>query len=201
MWSPAAGLSSTSGSNILASPPNSITYTLLTTLPNGCSASASIDVDVWDLPPVPVLLQNGSQLQVAQPGTYDWYFDGQLIETNGDELLDITGYGQYHVVVTDANGCSQASPVLEVSNVGINQLPVSGHYQLVPNPARDYAMLQAINRPGPVQVTLLNAQGQIVRTFNQSNYRISLEGLASGVYLARFQQGSSSYVQRLVVER
>ncbi len=51
-WSPAAGLSSTTGSPVSASPSSSTTYTVMATDGNGCTATSSVSIAAYQPPTV-----------------------------------------------------------------------------------------------------------------------------------------------------
>src|SRR5258706_4656027 len=53
-WSPATALSSTTGSSVIANPSSTISYTVIGTDANGCSASAQTTVTVNPIPVVAV---------------------------------------------------------------------------------------------------------------------------------------------------
>lgn len=116
-WSPAAGLSSTSGDVVDATPANTTLYTVTGTDANGCQGNASITVNVVNSPVVtptatPATICEGdtSQLQanassgmaycvptVGNTGPTDDYIDGvqfaDLTNLNsGDAPLDYTYY-------------------------------------------------------------------------------------------------------------
>lgn len=83
-WSPATGLSSTTGNSVVASPATTTTYTVTGTGPNGCSTSRTITVEVKQLPPAPVVdevtlcWETSTTLKVKNPeGDIFWYSSEQ----------------------------------------------------------------------------------------------------------------------------
>ncbi len=52
LWSPAAGLSSTTGNPVAASPMTTTTYTVMGTAPSGCQTTTAITLTIWQLPAV-----------------------------------------------------------------------------------------------------------------------------------------------------
>ncbi|RAK63246.1 PKD domain-containing protein [Hymenobacter edaphi] len=69
-WSPAAGLSSTTGANVTAAPTTTTTYTVTATAPTGCASSATVVVNVTPQP------------RAAFAPTLRQAFTGQLITFN-----------------------------------------------------------------------------------------------------------------------
>ncbi|MFH0864989.1 MAG: PKD domain-containing protein [Bacteroidota bacterium] len=119
IWSPATGLSSTSGSSVTASPTSNITYTVTGTT-GGCSGTASVIVNVNSVsisatPANPTICSGGNVVLTAS-GTgltnYLWSPATGLSTTSGASVTaspttDIT----YTVTGTDAIGCSATTSV------------------------------------------------------------------------------------------
>ncbi|WP_167856699.1 T9SS type A sorting domain-containing protein [Hymenobacter aquaticus] len=95
-----------------------------------------------------------------------------------------------------------AAPVLALAP----PLPLPG-LELYPNPAQHSLTIEVVAPAGPVRLTLGDAQGRVVRPAavllpdaSGQRYRISLAGLAPGLYLATVQSGSRQIVRRLLVQ-
>ena len=77
----------------------------------------------------------------------------------------------------------------------------AGDYSLFPNPARDYAFLQAENPvAGLVAIQLYDTAGRLIRNWNAPNElaRLDLGGLAGGVYSCvwQYREGSGQIKQK-----
>ena len=77
----------------------------------------------------------------------------------------------------------------------------AGDYSLFPNPARDYAFLQAENPvAGLVAIQLYDTVGRLIRSWNAPNEqaRLDLGGLAGGVYSCvwQYREGSGQIKQK-----
>jgi hypothetical protein len=118
-WSPATGLSSSTGATVTASPLVNTTYTVTGTDVNGCKNTTTVTVTVNPLPATPTITAGGplsfcpggSVTLTSSAGTsYLW--------SNGATTASITvsTAGSYTVRVRDANGCqSLASAATVVS--------------------------------------------------------------------------------------
>ena len=85
----------------------------------------------------------------------------------------------------------------EYNNV-LNQLSV------FPNPSNGIVNL-AYDSPKPVNVEIINLQGQVVRSVNglASGIRtetIAVSDLAKGLYIVRFSNGENAFSQKLLVD-
>ena len=118
-WSPSGDTSSV----ITVNPSGSATYTVTASDAAGCTASATVNVNVHTPPPVNLqsfFLCAGSVATLdAGPGgvSYQWTPNGQTTQ-----VINISGGGTYGVVVTDAFGCSASAScnVNTGSSISIN---------------------------------------------------------------------------------
>jgi hypothetical protein len=113
----------------------------------------------------------------------------------------------YQVMAIDSFGCYSLSDPFDVITLGINESPDQLSAEVFPNPFHDFTTLK-INSPktsGTIQITIINAQGQVVRKetlSNQNEIRIERGSLASGVYLILFTVNDDYNVttKKLVVD-
>jgi hypothetical protein len=118
VWSPAAGLSSTTVASPVASPTNTTTYTVVGTDVNGCQSSDNVVVTVNTTPIAnagtdqTICTGDNVSLVAGGGGTYAW--------STGQTTQSITvspgSTTTYTVVVTNANGCSSSDNVLVTVN-------------------------------------------------------------------------------------
>ena len=110
-WSPAAGLSATTGATVSANPTATTTYTVTGTALNGCQGTATVVVNVWTLPIVNVadasMCAGGtSTLTAIGANTYTWLPVIGLTPTTGAVVNSNVGVTTtYTVTGTDGNGC------------------------------------------------------------------------------------------------
>jgi hypothetical protein len=108
------------------------TYSVSVTDNNSCANSQSTAVTVNPLP-VSTLVALGTTEFCAGGNvnlvgnssstfSYDWYLDGTLINNQSDSILAASVGGDYTVVVTDVNGCSDSSSAVDVI---VNANPVT----------------------------------------------------------------------------
>ncbi len=92
VWSPSAGLSSTSGAIVTASPTSTTTYTITGTDSHGCVNTATLPLTVYPLPPVSagsnVSVCNGSSTTLTGSGavSYTWTPGYGLSVTTGSTV-------------------------------------------------------------------------------------------------------------------
>jgi len=118
-WSPATGLSSTSGSPVLANPGATTSYTIIGTT-GTCTAITTCTVSINQLPLVAVtssvICNNDSALLNANgASTYTW----STMATGSSITVSPSVTTNYTVVGTDGNGCFNGA----VATVTVNPLP------------------------------------------------------------------------------
>jgi gliding motility-associated-like protein len=126
-WSPTSGLNQTTGSNVIASPASSTTYTITGTNANGCSASTTQTITINQLPAISISPVNanyciGGSISLTASGAtnYSWSPNAGLNQTTGSSVISNTSTTTtYTVTGTDANGCSNTAS----KTVTVNALP------------------------------------------------------------------------------
>ncbi len=123
-WSPNTGLSSTTGSSVIANPNVTTTYTVTGTSSAGCTATAMASVLVSPIPTVSVgntSICNGQSAPLTASGanTYTWSPNTAINSTTGSQVtVNPTITTTYTVTGLSANGCSAtSSSVVTVNNV------------------------------------------------------------------------------------
>ena len=121
-WSPAAGLSATTGTTVSASPATTSTYTVTGTTSLGCSASVNIQVVVNPLPTAAIsgsstICIGDTTSLLASGGTSYAWSNGPSAASNP---VSPSANTTYIVTVTDNNTCQDTAQV----HVIVNALPV-----------------------------------------------------------------------------
>ncbi|WP_299819060.1 T9SS type A sorting domain-containing protein [uncultured Pontibacter sp.] len=132
-WSPATGLSSTTGSTVTASPTTTTTYTV-TAVSGGCTVTSLVTVTVNPLPAAVitqganvVLCENGTVTLTAQQGagySYQWFEGGDEINNANTNTLIVDEDGEYTVQVT-LNGCTVMSAVTTVTEQELPEVEIA----------------------------------------------------------------------------
>jgi gliding motility-associated-like protein len=127
-WIPSTGLSSTTGSNVSATPAATSNYTVIGSI-GGCTASAVANVLVNPLP-VPTATNTGPycdgatvNMSTGAFSTYTWsgpssFSSGAQNPSIGTSSVANTGI--YTVTVSDANGCIASA----TTSITVNAIPV-----------------------------------------------------------------------------
>ena len=110
---------------------NTGTYSVLTTLSNGCNTySNNINITANAAPPMPVISTNAATttcsggyiiLTSSSGNTYQWYLNGNAISGGNSQSYTASTSGRYTVITKNTTGCS--SPVSSAIQVTFNTLP------------------------------------------------------------------------------
>ncbi|MBL7968557.1 MAG: HYR domain-containing protein, partial [Prolixibacteraceae bacterium] len=127
-WSPATGLSATTGAVVTANPATTTTYTVTGTAANGCTNTATITVSVYmpftvtaTASPATICEGNSSTLTANGAVSYVWSPADDLSSPTGSSVTATPSTTTtYTVVGTDANGCTNSTTV----TVTVNPMPV-----------------------------------------------------------------------------
>jgi hypothetical protein len=168
------------------------TYSVTVTDTLGCTTTASTAIGSYPQQTVSIT-EVGGHL-VASPGfvVYNWYQQNVLVPGGTNALLVPPGPGTYHVVVSDANGCSLTSapvsfPLVGVEPAGADAVEVSFY----PNPSTGHYQLQTSKPlPGPIVVDVYDLRGRLLR-------RETLPGLESGRVLDYSELAIGAYIVEL----
>lgn len=125
IWSPATGLSSTTGSSVTANPPVTTTYTIVGT-ENGCdSEPVEAIVTVHDVPAtsissVTICAGSSTVLSISGADSYVWSPATGLNTTTGETVTANPAVTTVYSVAATANGCTVNIP----ATVTVEQLPL-----------------------------------------------------------------------------
>lgn len=152
-WSPVAGLNTTTGSTVIASPPSNVVYTVQAVSEKGCLARDSIRLNVVQpftliLPAQAAMCKGGSvQLTASGADSYQWINNtGGLSATNvANPFASPVASAVYTVVGRDAQRCFSDTAGIAVT---VHPLPAvdagpgaeilaGGSYQLLPTTSND----------------------------------------------------------------
>lgn len=136
-WSPATGLSATTGTSVTANPTTTTTYTVTGTDISNCVGTTTVTVTVNPLPSVSVnpaatAICEGANTTLTASGanTYSWSPTTGLSATTGASVTANPTTTTTYTVTGTTNGCSSTA----TTAVSVNPLPVISVTPPVPSP-------------------------------------------------------------------
>ena len=136
--------------------------------------------------------------------TYQWLFANVVVGTNATYTPGQNG--NYILVITDINGCSDTSQAFSVTNVisGIGEY-LSNHLLIYPNPFTEKTTIKLLHPNNKVfGIALFSPTGQRVKEFNASlsenTIIIERENLTKGVYILFIRTENYTSRNKLIIE-
>lgn len=183
------------------------TYPAVITDNHGCTAGFnytinqpdSLDIDV-DVNHASESGANDGSAEVSiDGGTPDYTISWSTGEEDVSEISDLSP-GEYFVVITDANGCSETINFVVSVGTSVHESEESP-LQLYPNPATHTVHISGCAQ-SMIDLEVIDATGRLVKS--EANHPcqsdLSVSDLASGAYLLRITDGDQIHSLRLVVD-
>jgi hypothetical protein len=148
---------------------------------SGCDSTITLNLTLNGHVDQPVITTDSFTLGVAGSyAGYQWILNDQLITEATDPTYTVKDNGNYRVVVTNENGCSDTSDVYPVTNyTGIEGAPVpASQIRVYPNPATNRVNIDA---PVPVTISLSCIDGKMILE-PEPTKTVSLKALSQGIY-------------------
>ncbi len=197
-----------SGNYISVIPQGSAAYSVMGTSAEGCSATASVQINVHPQPAVTASVNNtgmicaGDQVILTGYGaqSYQWLTSSTYIQTNPAVVFPQSSTS-YSLIGTDANGCKgEALLMLDVEAcTGLSESGQIAGLKLFPNPGTGIYTLQR-SEAGKADITISDVVGRTVYQANSNSVRekVDISGLANGIYYLRISTGEKSQLIRVV---
>ncbi len=161
----------------------------------GCDSTVILNLTVGAV--VAAISVDEFVLSTTQPyASYRWLRSGDTIAGATNRSYTVTENGEYAVIVTDGNDCSDTSDVHRVNNVMVNTATdIADDVVIYPNPVKDVLYIRA--RAG-AYITLLSSEGRMIAE-HRGVTTVNLSGLAEGIYfiLVRDPEGIILKAERI----
>jgi hypothetical protein len=140
------------------------------------------------------------QLSVADTyDTYQWFYNGLLLQGAITYYLISPPNGVYAVQVTNSYGCTITSDIITV-NVGVEEMALENQLNIYPNPVTDVLNVQWNNTNETANLSIRDLSGRLVHSERvaNGNAALDLSRLASGNYILELQTGEGSLRKQVV---
>jgi hypothetical protein len=177
------------------------TYTVGATNKGG-TATASMQVQVFQTPPKPVITVQGNLLTSSSVSGNQWFFNGQAITGATQQKLTVFESGAYSVQVKAGACTGELSETKQVLITSIDQLELQGGIKIHPNPVQSDLY---INNPQLLQLSIavFDLSGKRIKSIrtNRSSNTINLQQLRPGIYLLQlFDERNNRFFLRKFVK-
>ena len=179
-------------------------YNITITDNAGCTSTESFTINSLTLPPVPIISVNDNLLTAPNTYTaYQWLFNGQPIIGATNEVFTAFESGNYSVIVTGGNGCTNTSSVTSVTT-NIENIPSLNKVTITPNPFdKDIFIEILVNKTVDLQLEILDINGKLLISENISiqdkfSGSLNLEHLSVGVYYLNLKSERGTIARKII---
>jgi len=170
----------------------------------GCrTLTDTIQVEVIPLPAQPIIIQNGSSLSLNRSGSFQWYYNQNLMLGKTDSVLTATQSGDYYCIYTDSNSCSISSDTINLLITSLNQLQQQ-NFKVYPNPTTGILTIQTTTPQTIESIELYDLTGKVVlRSFNDNmkqQFELNLSPLVQGIYFLRVYKKDGIHQQKIILQ-
>jgi hypothetical protein len=186
------------------------TYTLTITDANTCSEVDTFEVTEpqalsASITKVGYVLTASTPNGGVSPYSYSWRESSLPMQQIGTGMsYTVTNYGDYYVLVTDANGCvteSNSFTFDDVSGLDGNLLPELSIY---PNPFRDATTVDFGRVVSSVDLRLVDVYGKLIEEYSLvevDKYLLKRDRKAAGIYFLEIEmEGNEKLVYKLIID-
>ncbi|HPS26465.1 MAG TPA: T9SS type A sorting domain-containing protein, partial [Bacteroidales bacterium] len=193
-WSLPMGTNGTSSTNniLVDFSASAVSGTISVAGTNDCGQgqTSSLQINIYDVPPTPVITINGNILHSSAPAGNQWYIQGlQIMDGNVQDYQASTD-GDYYVIVT-LNGCSsEHSNVITTNFAGIQTVTDDMGLFVFPNPVKAEMIIEMKGNDDDIDFEIFNSLGEIIfKGVLQGKTAIQTGSFAQGIYLLRLKTG------------
>ena len=158
-------------------------------------------ITVYQFPPPQNITQaNDTLFALAGSSTYQWYFNGTIINGATNYFYVVTQSGNYNVVATDTNEC-EVEAVINNVIASINQRAV-GNLQLAifPDPVSETLYVNSYRLSGTaVEISIYNTLGEQIKVaVNKNKLTVDCTNLLPGLYFIEIKSGNETCRSRFM---
>jgi hypothetical protein len=159
---------------------------------SGCDSVVTLNLTVNSLPQ-PTVTQTNDTLSTQLFVSYKWLRNGAPVVGASLQKLTLSQTGNYSVVVTDANGCSDTSSVLNITSVDVKDILSNVGVKLYPNPNTGTFVIEFTDSE-PREIEITDAIGRVVLSTIkiEKEKQISLDEKAAGIYFLNIRQNGQA---------
>lgn len=178
----------------------------------GCSDTASLRVTFTPTADFNVTLQGGvAQFQNLSTGAnqYFWRLDNLSTGNNENPIYTYTTNGTYRVCLTATNAANCRDSIckdVNVTRIGVQDLPEGVNAQVSPNPTSDYlevvlTLPPAFQTNGQLRLTDLVGKQVLLMPSADSYNRLNMTNLASGMYFLQLVVNGNAYYLAKIIKK
>lgn len=156
------------------------------------------------------IVVNGDNLleSTLEGSSYQWTYNGEIIDESDSRTISFLGSGVYSVVITTASGCEVQSGEVDITSVSVESHPFVERFEVYPNPSSGLVSLDIQLNTIPTNtlfVEVFSLEGKSVNSqvleLSSGNMTLDLTSLVQGVYFIQLtdNNGTTFAVEKMVM--
>lgn len=153
----------------------------------------------------PVIMISGDTLTCTPAASYQWFFNGNIINGATDQVFIASQSGNYTVEIIDSIGCTASSEQVMLA-VGVDEPEVGlDNVKVYPNPVSDVLKVEWESAfDGEVAIQLVSLVGEIAFSEvvdvarGSGSHPIAVSHLSSGVYVLYVSTQTGQVARKIV---
>jgi len=137
-------------------------------------------------------------------GTYQWVECPGFSVLNGEtnQSFTATQNGDYAVIITDANGCTDTSTCVTIDDVSLSKFD-KNNIKVYPNPASNNLVIEVDESYMNAKISINDSKGaEVLNSSLKSKVsNIDLSDLVNGVYYLEVESSQERMIQKIVIQK
>ena len=145
----------------------------------GCKTNATYEV-LLNPEPVIIITLDAGEFYAGEGESYQWYFNGEIIDGATEAHYYSNVGGLYSVAVTFENGCTFFSEDFDWLGIAIESFENNNELIVFPNPVENFINIEAADDLS--NYVIYNMSGQLMQSGKLNNQLINSADLPGGIY-------------------
>jgi hypothetical protein len=175
------------------------------TLDNPVENSNELTLHVRSVQQASLTRENGGILKASAGASFEWYFNGNLVQgENGSQIIAVTP-GDYYVIVTDEYGCTSTSDAITIAITDLAETLDQINIRMYPNPVKDFVYLQIPEGlGGEASLKIRDVHQRLIYSTQLNNagssIQIDLRYHSSGIFFIYVDANEKKYIGKILKE-
>ena len=176
------------------------------TIQDNCDSLQKIRIVETPAPNSPTFTVSSTEISVNESyASYQWYFNGNLINGAINAVHTPVSSGFYHVEISNTTGCMTVSDSVEFIMVNTQNILNQKSVRINPNPTNGRVVIELeMQGKDNAQLSLYNVTGQLLKEVNleqSDKYRLDLFDYSNGVYFVTIMINDQIVTKKIILNK
>jgi hypothetical protein len=167
----------------------------------GCpDTSNAVSIQQFPAPAQPVITQTGNTMSTDEAISYQWYHNGNVIAGATNQDYEASQGGNYTVVISDANGCTNVSDPFAFIPVGIANAQSPSIAVFESNNILSIQLYDERFLGGTIKIYNTISQEIYQAVLGNENLQLDLNHLEAGTYFLMIEKQTQRFTRKIVIQ-